>query len=243
MKTSISQFKDDINDEFLKIRNNLKTHLDDDNDIKRKRDFLSSHVPKEVIRSSKVLLDTVINALMNEARTQLKSASAELQNKFYDYAFREKVKEWAVQIENKLSLEPEYVKYSSDPQLVYGLVAAGVTFVAGAAITGIVFKHTTEGDNTNLATAVGAAITGIVFKPTTVIYAIVSGIVTLILSAVAFKVAYDKAEPKAISKMIEDIEAYLESSKKQVLEWLGKVIDYFDNEFKSFCSNNGWEVQ
>jgi len=219
MKTSISQFKDDINDEFLKIRNNLKTHLDDDNDIKRKRDFLSSHVPKEVIRSSKVLLDTVINALMNEARTQLKSASAELQNKFYDYAFREKVKEWAVQIENKLSLEPEYVKYSSDPQLVHGLVAAGVTFVAGAAITGIAFI------------------------PTTVIYAIVSGIVTLILSAVAFKVAYDKAEPKAISKMIEDIEAYLESSKKQVLEWLGKVIDYFDNEFKSFCSNNGWEVQ
>jgi len=219
MKTSISQFKDDINDEFLKIRNNIQMHLDDDNSVQRKKMFLSSHVPKEVIQSSEVLLDTVINALMNEARTQLKSASAELQNKFYDYAFREKVKEWAVQIENKLSLEPEYVKYSSDPQLVYGLVAAGVTFVAGAAITGIVFI------------------------PTTVIYAIVSGIVTLILSAVAFKVAYDKAEPKAISKMIEDIEAYLESSKKQVLEWLGKVIDYFDNEFKSFCSNNGWEVQ
>jgi len=219
MKTSVSQFTDDINDEFLKIRNNLKTHLDDDNDIQRKKMFLSRHVPKEVIQSSEVLLDTVINALMNEARTQLKSASAELQNKFYDYAFREKVKEWAVQIENKLSLEPEYIKYSSDPQLVNGLVAAGITFVAGAAITGIAFI------------------------PTMVIGAVVSGIVTLILSAVAFKVAYDKAEPKAISKMIEDIEAYLESSKTQVLEWLGKVICYFDNEFKSFCNNNGWEVQ
>ena len=219
MKTSVSQFTDDINDEFLKIRNNLKTHLDDDNDIQRKKMFLSRHVPKEVIQSSEVLLDTVINALMNEARTQLKSASAELQNKFYDYAFREKVKEWAVQIENKLSLEPEYVKYSSDPQLVYGLVAAGVTFVAGAAITGIAFI------------------------PRKVISAIVSGIVTLILSAVAFKVAYDKAEPKAISKMIEDIDSYLKSSKAQVFDWLRKVICYFDNEFKSFCNNNGWEVQ
>lgn len=219
MKTSVSQFTDDINDEFLKIRNNLQMHLDDDNGFQRKKMFLSSHVPKEVIISSEILLDTVINALMDEARHQLKTASAELQNKFYDHDFREKVKEWAVQIENKLSLEPEYVKYSSDPQLVHGLVAAGVTFITGAAITGIVFI------------------------PTMVIGAIVSGIVTLILSAVAFKFAYDKAEPKAISKMIEDIEAYLESSKAQVFEWLGKVILSFDNEFKSFCSNNGWEVK
>jgi hypothetical protein len=219
METSVSQFTYDINDEFLKIRNNLQMHLEDDNDIQRKKMFLSSHVPKEVIISSEILLDTVINALMDDARHQLKTASAELQNKFYDYDFREKVKEWAVQIENKLSLEPEYVKYSSDPQLVHGLVAAGVTFITGAAITGIAFI------------------------PTMVIGAIVSGIVTLILSAVAFKFAYDKAEPKAISKMIEDIEAYLESSKTQVSKWLGKVILSFDNEFKSFCSNNGWEVQ
>ncbi len=219
MKTSVSQFTDDINDEFLKIRNNLQMHLDDDIGVQRKKMFLSRHVPKEVILSSEILLDTVINALMDDARHQLKTESAELQNKFYDYAFREKVKEWAVQIENKLSLEPEYVKYSSDPQLVNGLVAAGITFV------------------------VGAAITGIAFIPTMVIGAIVSGIVTLILSAVAFKFAYDKAEPKAISKMIEDIEAYLENSKTQVLEWLGKVILSFDNEFKSFCGNNGWEVK
>lgn len=219
MRTCVSQFTDDINDEFLKIRNNIQTHLDDDNDIQREKLFLSSHVPKEVIISSEILLDTVINALMDEARHQLKTASAELQNKFYDHDFREKVKEWAMQVENKLSLEPEYVKYSSDPQLVQGLVAAGVTFITGAAITGFAFILTM------------------------VIGAIVSGIVTLMLSAVAFKFAYDKAEPKAISKMTEDIEAYLESSKTQVSEWLNKVILSFDNEFKSFCSNNGWEVQ
>ena len=219
MKTSVSQFTDDINDEFLRIRKNFHIHLEDNNGIQQKKSFLSTHVPKEVILTSEILLDTVINALMDEARSQLKSASAELQNKFYDHDFREKVKEWAVQIENKLSLEPEYVKYSNDPQLVHGLVAAGVTFITGAAITGIAFI------------------------PTMIIGAIVSGIVTLILSAVAFKFAYDKAEPKAISKMIEDIESYLESSKTQVSEWLGKVIPSFDNEFRSFCSNNGWEVQ
>ncbi|MGQ9643581.1 MAG: hypothetical protein ACUVT3_06970 [Ignavibacterium sp.] len=220
MKTSVNQFTDDINDEFLKIWNNIQKHLYDDNDIQRKKMFLSSHVPKEVIISSETLLDTVINALMDEARLQLKTASAELQNKFYEYDFREKVKEWAAQAENKLSLQPEYIKYSSNPQLVHGLVASGVTFITGAAIT-----------------------TGAAFIPTMAIGAIISGIVTLILSALAFKFAYDKAEPKAISKMIEDIESYLESSKKQVFEWLSKVIYFFDKEFKSFCSSNGWEVQ
>lgn len=219
MKSSVNQFTIYINDEFQKIRNNLKIHLDNDNDIQWKKTFLSSRVPKEVMLSSEILLDTVINALMNEARSQLKSASTDLQNKFYDHNFRGRVKEWAVQIENKLSLEPEYVKYSSNPQLIHGLVAAGVTFIAGAAITGIAFI------------------------PTMVIGAIVSGIVTLILSAAAFKFAYDKAEPKAISKMIDDIDFYLENSKSQVSDWIGKVILSFENEFKSFCSNNGWEVQ
>lgn len=219
MKTSVSQFTDDINDEFLKIRNNLQLYLDDDIGVQRKKMFLSSHVPKKVLLSSEILLDTVINALMDDARFQLKTASAELQNKFYDHDFRGKVKSWAVQVENKLSLEPEFLKYSSDPQLVHGLITAGVTFITGTILANIIFT------------------------PTMVIGAIVSGIVTLILSGAAFKIAYDKAEPKAISKMKEDIEAYLESSKAQVSEWLGKVILSFDNEFKSFCSNNGWEVQ
>ena len=161
MKSNINQFTIYIRDEFQKIRNNLQIHLDSDNDIQWKKTFLSSRVPKEVMLSSEILLDTVINALMNEARSQLTSASAELQNKFYDHNFREKVKEWAVQIENKLSLEPEYVKYSSNPQLVHGLVAAGVTFITGTILANIIFT------------------------PTMVIGAIVSGIVTLILSGAA----------------------------------------------------------
>ncbi len=213
------QYNQDINEEFLKIWNYLKIYFNDDNDIQGKKINLSSRVTKEVIISSEILLDTVINSLMDDARSQLKSASIELQNKFYDHDFRKRVKEWAVQVENKLSLEPEYVKYSTDPQMVHGLVAAGVTFITGAAITGIVFINTM------------------------VIGAIVSGIVTLILSAVAFKLAYDKAEPKAVLKMKEDIESYLESSKSQVSDWLSKVIQSFDSEFKTFCSKNGWEVQ
>lgn len=57
--------------------------------------------------------------------------------------------------------------------MIQGLIAAGITFVAGTTITGTIFI------------------------PNMVIGAIFSGIVTLLLSAVAFKYAYDKAEKKS----------------------------------------------
>lgn len=104
MKTSIIVFFKYIDSEFCRMKKNLQMHIDDDNDIHRNKSFLSTHVPKEVMILSRLLLDTVINALMDEARSQLKGASVELQNRFYKKNFRKKVKEWTVQIENKLSL-------------------------------------------------------------------------------------------------------------------------------------------
>lgn len=215
---TIDQFSSDIDNEFLKIKSNLQIHIKSGHDVQSKKTFLSSHVPQEVIVSAELLLDTVVNALMDESRSLLKGANVELQNKFYDHGFRERVKDWTVQIENKLSLEPEYVKYSTDPQMVHGLIAAGVSLIAGATITGVVFI------------------------PNMMIGAIVSGIITLVLSAAAFKFAHDKAESKAIDRMVEDIDKFLDSSKIQVRDWLDKVIKAFASEFSSFCRSNGWEV-
>lgn len=48
---------------------------------------------------------------------------------------------------------------------------------------------------------------------------------------------------KAISKLSKDIDKYLESSEMQVSDWLGKVIILFNEEFKTFCSDNGWEAE
>lgn len=222
MKTEIAQFTKVINDEFQKIWGNLQIHLKEDIDIGIKKRFLSSHVPKEVMHASEILLDTVINALMDEASLKLKDTPIDLQNRFYDYNLRERVEKWSSQVHNKLSLEPEYVKYSKDPQLVEGLIAAGATFfVASASIFATASMH------------------GLVSIPPTIVEVIVSGMVTLILSALAFKFAYDKAKPKAISAMTKDIELYLENSKKQVIDWLEKVILKFNEEFKSFCDENG----
>jgi len=244
LKTSVSQFEDDINDEFNKIWDNVRIHLYGDLDIKRKKEFLATHVPNEVMRSSKILLDTVINALMKEASDELKSASAELQNKFYDYNFRKKVNEWTALVENKLSLNPEYVKYSGNPQMTNGLIYSGITFITGVAITKIDFIHTkVNGLIYSGITFITGAATKIDFIHTKAIGAIASAIVILILSAAIFKLAYDKSKPKSISKMKENIVSYLESSKEQLIEYLDKVIRYFDKEFKTFYKENSWEMQ
>lgn len=219
MKININDFENDIKNEFSKIRKNLEVHIDSDESINMKKEFLSNHVPKEVIFSSELLLDTVINALMDEAISKFEGSSAKLQNKFYEYDFRGKIKKWAGEIENKLSLEPEYIKYSKNPQLIQSLIASGITFI------------------------VGSAITGFAFIPEKVISSIVGGIVSLVLSAVAFKLVHKNTEPKAVAKMVEDIEKYLETTKSQVTDWLNNVILAFSSEFKMFCDNNGWTIE
>ena len=53
IKSNISQ---DINDEFNKIRDDLKIHLHEDYEILQTKEFLSSHIPKEILSKSDILL-------------------------------------------------------------------------------------------------------------------------------------------------------------------------------------------
>lgn len=208
----------DIDEEFEKIRINLKIHLSKDTSLNKSKEFLSNYIPSEVLASSEVLLDTTINYLMDEARTALKQADAQMQNKFFDAEFRKKIKDWSVRLENKLSIDPDVLKYSTDPRLKQGLIAGGITFLTGTAITSVAFP------------------------PTMIIGAILSGIVTIILSIIAFKVAFNLATPKAFKQMQLDIDNYLEKSKKQITDWLVSVSTNFEKDFNSFCKENGWEV-
>lgn len=140
-----------------------------------------------------------------------------LLNAFFDADFRKRIHEWSIQLENKLSLEPDVVKYGPDPRWTQGLIASGITFVVGASI----------------AVASAPSIAG----------AIVAGIVTVLLSTFVFKLAFDKASPKAREVIKIDIDQYLEESQTQVLAWLSKVEKSFYDYFHKFCSANGFEVE
>lgn len=212
-----NKIKKDISGEFSILKNELQIHLKPDFDVSQTKEFLETHIPNEVIYKSEILLDTVLNYLMEYARKRIKSADVKLQNKFFDEDFRKRVHEWASQLENKLKLEPDVVNYSFDPRLKQGLIVSGATFVIGAGVT-------------------------LALTPS-VVGAIVSGIVTIILSAVAFKITYDKSSSKARESVKNDIDSYLEITEKQVCVWLEKVATDFEDDFYDFCSSNGFKLE
>lgn len=214
----ISQkIKLDVTDEFSSIKESLQTHLNGDFNVSETKQFLQTHISKEIVYKSEVLLDTLLNYLMEDARKKIESGDVKLKNAFFDVDFRKQIHEWSIQLENKLSLEPNILKYSSDPRLTQGLIASCITFIAGTSIT-VAFT----------ASFVGT---------------IVAGIVTVLLSAFAFKLAFDKASPRAREIMKLDIDKYLKESQKQVLAWLSQVEHSFNSNFRRFCSDNGFEAE
>ncbi|MHA2781324.1 hypothetical protein [Vibrio harveyi] len=207
----------DVTDEFSSLKKSLQTHLNGNFNVSETKPFLQTHVPQEIIYKSEVLLDTLLNYLMEDARKKIESGDVKLQNAFFDADFRKRIHEWSIQPENNLSLEPDVVKYASDPRLTQGLIASGITFVVGTGIT--------------------------VDLVPSIVGTIVAGVVTVLLSAFAFKLAFDKASPKAREITKLDIDEYLKESQTQVLAWLSKVENSFNDGFYKFCSDNGFEAE
>lgn len=210
------KIKIDVTDEFSSLKESLQTHLNGDFNVSEIKQFLQTHVPKEIVYKSEVLLDTLSNYLMEDARKKIESGDVKLQNAFFDADFRKRIHGWSIQLENKLSLEPDVVKYSSDPRFPQGLIASGITFVAGAGVT-------------------VAMVSGVVET-------IVAGIVTVLLSAFTFKLAFDNASPKAREIIKLDIDEYLRESQTQVLAWLSEVESSFNDGFHKFCSEHGFDA-
>lgn len=210
----VENIKTDVSEEFLSIKESLQIYLMPGFGVSQTKQFLQTHVPKEVVYKSEILLDTLLNYLMKDARDKIETADTELKNAFLDMDLRKRIHEWTRQLQNKLALEPDIVKYSTDPRLKSGLIASGVTFLAGAGIS----------------TAIASGIVG----------SILSGIATIILTAVAFKIAYNKASPNARVALKADIDQYLASSQEQVFAWLETVANAFDNDFHVFCTANGF---
>lgn len=212
----IENIKTDVSEEFLSIKESLQIYFKPGFDVSQTKQFLQTHVPKEVVYNSEILLGTLLNYLMKDARDKIETADIGLQNAFFDMDFRKRIHEWTKQLQNKLELEPEIVKYSTDPRLKSGMISSGITFLAGAGIS-------------------TAVVSGLVAS-------ILSGIAAIILTAVVFKVTYNKALPKAREVLKADVDYYLANSESQVFAWLEAVAKAFDNDFHTFCTTNGFHL-
>ncbi|NBJ14836.1 MAG: hypothetical protein FNP40_04540 [Dehalobacter sp. 4CP] len=213
------KIKNDISEEFEILRKELQIYLRDDFIIEQNRLFLKDHVPQEIINKAEILTDTLLNYLMEEAAAFLQGADIDIQNSFYREDFRARFRLWAAQVENNLRLDPSIVEFNRDPRLINGLIAGGITFITGAAITSLVFV------------------------PTSAIAVIVSGIMILVVSAIAYKVAHNKSAKGTRETIKKDIESYMGASEIQVSKWLEGVIKEFSDDFVSFCQKNGLEYK
>lgn len=211
------KIKSDISIEFINLKESLQIHLDSGFDISQTKRFLQTHIPKEVFYKSEVLLDTLLNYLMADARERIKTADVKLQNAFFDADFRKSLHEWVGQLKNQLVLKPDVVLYTFDPRIRQGMIASGVAFIIG----------------TGVALTVTSGVVG----------TIVAGIITIILSAFSFKAAYNNASSKARDAVKADIGQYLDMSQTQVFEWLVKVEATFEKDFHTFCSTNGFKPE
>lgn len=211
------KIKKDVSDEFINLKESLQIHLDSDLDVSQTKQFLQTHTPKEVFYKSEILLNTLLNYLMADARERIKAADIKLQNAFFDADFRKRIHEWVGMLKNQLTLKPNAVQYTFDPRLKQGLIASGIAFVIGAGVT----------------STVASGIVG----------TIVTGIITIMLSVFSFKVAYNHASLKAREAVKADVDRYLDISQKQVFEWLAKVEATFEKDFYTFCSANGFSLE
>lgn len=212
------KIKLDIEEEFKGLRKYIESLLQNDFDIKTQKAFLSNHIPSEITVKSEILLDTLLNYLMNATIKEIEKLSIELQNDFFNQDFRNKIREWVKQTKNQFQLVPPQIEFASDPRWKQGAITGGMAFI------------------------VGTTSTVLVFDPTKIIWAMIAGILTIIVSAYLFKKGFEKAEPKAQDVIRSDVLSYVNDSESQVFEWLKTVLNVFNEELKNFYNSRSINI-
>lgn len=205
-RREVIQIAENIRHEFHGIRDDVERHFEPDVAIEHTRELLSQHVPALVVGRSEILLDSLLNYLMKDAAESLADAPTPVKNEFYEQELRERIKD-------TYTLEPITLKFSFDPRVVAGGIAAGGTLVAGGLIVSLVLSS--------------------------LVSRIVAGLAALVASAVAFRIAHSAGTGLARKALHADISTYLIQSETQVSEWLAEVERAFGDAFNKFASNFG----
>ena len=208
MSRAEKRIKADIRKEFDELREKLSRHLEAGADVDQERQKLAEHILTEVVTPTQRLLDTLLNYLMEDAIAALADTPTSVKNEFYDLDLRRRVKQ-------SFTLEPEPVplKFSRDPRVTAGGVAAGATAAAGGLMIALYLSGP--------------------------LVRIVGGAVTLVASAIAFRIAYTSTTRTALQWLRDDVDTYMTQSERQVSSWLTNVEAFFVSAFKEFQYRGG----
>ena len=151
-RRAATQITTDTREEFDAIRDELQRHLSPDVSVDQARHLLVEHAPTMVVARARLLFDTLLNYLMEDAADALADAPTAVKNDFYALDLRERIKEGA------FSLEPQSLHLSFDPRVVAGGLAAAGTAVAGGLVIGLVLTGLLSRIAAGLVTIIGAAV-------------------------------------------------------------------------------------
>ena len=205
-RRATERITEDTREEFNELRENLSRHLEADADVDQERRQLVDHVQTMVDAKTQLLLDTLLNYLMEDAIAALVDAPTAVKNEFYDLDLRSRIKE-------SFPLKPESLKFSLDPRMIAGGVAAGVTVATGGLMTALLLS-------------------GLIPR-------LVGGAATLVASAVACRIAHTATTGTALKRLRNEVDDYVTQSEQQVSSWLANVEDFFVSAFEEF--QNGGE--
>ena len=149
-RLAVKQIADNIRDEFAGIRKDVSFHLGTEIPVDNARELLVQHVPALVIGRARVLLDSLLNYLMEDAMDALSREPTDIKNDFYELDLRARLK-------GSYSLEPQTLQFSFDPRLVAGGCAAGGTIITGGVIVGLAISGVLGRIIAGLATLVASA--------------------------------------------------------------------------------------
>jgi hypothetical protein len=197
--------------EFKNLKNSFKTHLEGNFDLVQRKDFLVTYMSSEIMYKSEIFFDTLLNELMRNAVETLDNFDDDIEIKFYEADFRNKIKDCVSQ--NEFNLNIDVVKNISDDRLINGIITGGITGVVGLSAT-------------------------FIFNPLLSIGAIISSIAVAVLSIVIYKIIYNKSEINSIIKLKEAVDVFLEVTENEIKKWLKLIEDLFYSEINHFAEEN-----
>ncbi|MHB0756255.1 hypothetical protein [Polaribacter sp. M15] len=209
----MNNIKQDVKEQFDNIRLDITNQLHNDFEIEMTVKHLSDYIPKEIIYNSEMLLETLLTYLMSDAQKAIEKLDIKTKNRFYDAKLNEKIIEFANNLKEDKNLINNAIEFQKDNRKRNAFIAGSVTFVAGASGT-------------------------ITLTPVCIIGAVISGFVTLIISALMFKLTYDKSTIKTRENIRMDVKNYLKNTEKEVHLWLNEVAIAYNNELEKFVDEN-----
>lgn len=188
-------------------------------DVKRrynlKDDYNIDDMKKQIVDGLSSMIVSRTNALLDTLRNLLfDDAVNHLKKAPIDIRNNFYKQGFKEMIEKSFQFKPDNLIYSHDPRIVNSCVIGGSALLAGGLIAFFIFS-------------------GLWPK-------VIAGIITLALSGTAAGITYKKMLPKARVQFEKDIESFLSTTKKQLIEEFHRLTNKFFKEFEIFCKNEGF---